>query len=89
MAVPLADSGSSRTERTLDKARRGGLPAPSDKAETWAGPGSGRACCGCDEKIERSEHEYEVAFAETLAFWFHGGCHTAWLTFNAEREASR
>jgi hypothetical protein len=46
-------------------------------------------CCGCDEKIERSEHEYEVAFAETLAFWFHGKCHTAWLTFNAEREASR
>jgi hypothetical protein len=86
MAIPFADSRPTRTERTLDKARRGGLPAPSDKAETWAGPGSGRPCCGCEERIERSEHEYEIAFADTLAFWFHGECHTAWLTFSAGRE---
>ena len=82
MAVPLPTSPFTRTERTVDKARRGGLPAPSAKAETWAGLGSGRACCGCEEKIERSEHEYEIAFADTLAFWFHGECHTAWLTFS-------
>jgi hypothetical protein len=69
----------------VDKTRRGGLPAPSSgKAQTWAGPGSGRACSGCDEKIERSEHEYEIAFADTLAFWFHGACHAAWLTFSRE-----
>jgi hypothetical protein len=83
MAVPLSDPGPTRTERTVDKTRYGGLPAPSDKAETWAGPGTGGQCSGCGEIIERSEHEYEIVFAEKLSFRFHGACHTAWLTFKA------
>ena len=87
--IPLSDSPLTRTGRTVDKAQRGGLPAPSDKAETWAGPGSGRECSGCEEKIERSEHEFEIAFSETLAFRFHGECHTAWLAFSAGREGAR
>jgi hypothetical protein len=89
MATPLSDSPLTRTGRTVDKAQRGGLPAPSDKAETWAGPGSDRECSGCEEKIERSEHEFAIAFSETLAFRFHGECHTAWLAFSAGREGAR
>ena len=71
-----------RITRTLNKTRRGGLPAPID-GKLYAGPGSLEPCAGCGDKVARSETEYEVEIGETVTFRFHQACYNAWRTFPA------
>ena len=68
-----------RSDRTLDKVRRGGLPAPLNR-QLWVGPGSNKLCNGCGERISREEREFEINFADTLAFAFHPECYKAWMS---------
>ena len=67
-----------RVEKTLDKMRRGGLPAPTaDKPSIETG--SGNRCSGCDETIEPTEMLYAVRVVVPLRF--HDVCYNAWATF--------
>ena len=43
-----------RTDKTRDKTRRGGLPAPTEHTQI-VGRGDGRPCDGCGETIHPSE----------------------------------
>jgi hypothetical protein len=72
-----AQARPSRAERTVDKMRRGGLPAAFD-GRIWVGPGSGAACNGCGDAIGPTEHEFEKDYANALSFRFHHECYTAW-----------
>jgi len=45
-----------RSDRTLDKVRRGGLPAPLNR-QLWVGPGSNKPCNGCGERINGEERD--------------------------------
>jgi hypothetical protein len=56
-----------RIARTLDKTRRGGLPAPFE-AKLYAGPGSLAACDGCGDKIASEEREGEIEPAVAFTF---------------------
>jgi hypothetical protein len=70
-----------RTERTLDKTRRGGLPAPY-YGKIWVGPGSSKLCDGCGDVITRDETEHEVEVSDALTFRLHAECHHAWIRFS-------
>ena len=69
-----------RAERTLDKIRRGGLPAPTEHTQL-VGNGDGRPCDGCGETIHPSETACTVSVRRTLDWRFHEACYEAWLTF--------
>jgi hypothetical protein len=73
-----------RIARTLDKTRRGGLPAPFE-AKLYAGPGSLAACDGCGDKIASEEREYEIELAVALTFRFHTLCYHAWKAYPVDR----
>jgi len=68
-----------RSDRTLDRVRRGGLPAPLNR-QLWVGPGSNKPCDGCGERISGDEREFEINFADTLTFSFHPECYKAWMS---------
>lgn len=70
-----------RSERTVDKTRRGGLPAPFT-GKTWVGPGTSKECSGCSEPIAPEEREYEVEISDALTLQLHAECHQAWITFD-------
>jgi hypothetical protein len=68
-----------RPDRTVDKTKRGGLPAPFT-TKAWVGPGSVQPCSGCDDMINRAETEYEIELWQTVIFRFHVECYRAWLS---------
>ena len=69
-----------RAEKTLDKIRRGALPAPTEHTQL-VGNGDGRPCDGCGETIHPSETACTVSIRRTLDWRFHEACYEAWLTF--------
>jgi len=69
-----------RIEQTLEKTRRGGLPAPLP-AKLWISRGSLYPCAGCAEKIAGTETEYEVEIVPTLSLRFHTVCYAAWKAY--------
>jgi hypothetical protein len=71
-----------RTDKTRDKMRRGGLPAPF-QTKPWRGNGSGDPCSGCGDPIGRTETEVDVDVRGALTLTFHEECYAAWATFPA------
>lgn len=69
-----------RAEKTRDKMKRGGLPAPFP-AKPWQGTGAGDACSGCGDLISRSEPEIDIDVRGALTLTFHEECYRAWRTF--------
>jgi hypothetical protein len=69
-----------RIEQTLERTRRGGLPAPLP-GKLWISRGSLYPCAGCGEKIAGSETEYEVEIVPTLRLKFHTVCYAAWKAY--------
>jgi hypothetical protein len=69
-----------RAEKTLDKMRRGGLPAPTQHTRT-IGIGDGHPCDGCTETIEPTDAEHAVRVRGILDVRFHETCYEAWATF--------
>ena len=63
-----------RTERTLDKLRRGGLPA-SLSGKTWGGAGTSKNCDGCGEPVRADDWKFEVEVEERSPLRFHAECH--------------
>ena len=47
--------------------------------QTWAGPGEGKPCAGCWQRIPPSETEYEVVLPSGRTVFFHRACHDIWL----------
>jgi hypothetical protein len=80
--APEVQVARTRSQRTIDKARRGGLPTPV-AGKVWFGPGSARECHGCGERVAAHETEVETDLATAVTFRFHGECYRAWLAFNA------
>ena len=74
------DRARARIERTVDKMRRGGLPAPFT-GRTWVHFGTSRPCSGCCEPVISSEREFGVELSKALTFVFHVECYNAWMTF--------
>jgi hypothetical protein len=69
-----------RIDKTLDKMRRGGLPAPSnDRPAIEAG--NGCRCSGCSETIDPVDHLYLVLIHGVGPFRFHEDCFNAWATY--------
>jgi hypothetical protein len=69
-----------RIEKTFDKLRRGGLPAPAIHA--WIlRPGDGRPCDGCGEDIDAGDVRVSVNVAGAFNGHFHELCYDAWVTF--------
>jgi two-component system, sensor histidine kinase len=69
-----------RADKTLDKMRRGGLPAPSEHVRKIA-VGDGRPCHGCTETIEPTESLHDICARGILDLRFHETCYMAWATF--------
>jgi hypothetical protein len=69
-----------RAEKTRDKMKRGGLPAPFP-AKPWRGRGVGEPCSGCGDVIERDEIEIDVDVRGALTLAFHEECYRAWVSF--------
>ena len=69
-----------RTDKTRDKMKRGGLPAPFP-ARPWRGNGSGEPCNGCGDVIARTETEVDVDVRGALTLAFHEECYRAWVSF--------
>lgn len=69
-----------RADKTRDKMKRGGLPAPFP-AKPWRGPGAGDTCSGCGDVIVRSETEVDVDVRGALTLTFHEACYQAWAAF--------
>jgi CheY-like chemotaxis protein len=81
-AALTATPVSERAERTQDKTRRGGLPAPLP-ARPSMGRGNGEPCSGCGDPKARSAIQYDVTWAGVVTFSFHEECYRAWSTFPA------
>lgn len=71
-----------RTQRTLETTRHGGLPAPSYDAKTWIGLGAGHPCSGCSDDIEEREREFELVSGKQ-SLRLHAECYNAWLASKA------
>jgi hypothetical protein len=69
-----------RAEKTRDKMKRGGLPAPF-AARPWRGTGVGDTCSGCGDLIMRTDTEVDVDVRGALTLTFHDECYRAWATF--------
>jgi signal transduction histidine kinase/AmiR/NasT family two-component response regulator len=69
-----------RADKTLDKMRRGGLPAPTEHTRKIA-VGDGRSCHGCTEPIEPTEALHDIHARGILDLRFHETCYVAWVTF--------
>jgi hypothetical protein len=64
-------------DRTKDKTRRGGLPAPTQYSRRPS-LGDGRPCDGCVETIHPTDVMFTVTFAGALSWQFHDACFDAW-----------
>ena len=69
-----------RADKTRDKMKRGGLPAPLP-TKLWHGTGSGDVCSGCGDVIARAETEIDVDVRGAITLTFHEECYRAWSTF--------
>ena len=69
-----------RFERTVDKTRRGGLPAHAHNTAEFL-PGSGTACDGCADLIGMDEKLYRVSLRGVMRLSFHHECYVAWSTY--------
>ena len=69
-----------RSDKTRDKMKRGGLPAPF-AVKPWRGNGSGDVCSGCGDVIARAETEVDVDVRGALTLAFHEECYRAWSSF--------
>jgi hypothetical protein len=72
-----------RAERTTDKTRRGGLPAPA-RYSRRPGLGDGRPCDGCGETVHPTEMLFTVSMSDALSWRFHAECCEAWLKFKSQ-----
>jgi len=72
-----------RGDKTRDKTRRGGLPAPTAHTQL-VGHGDGRPCDGCGETIHPSETASLVSVHQALDWRFHDGCYEAWSSFKRD-----
>ncbi|HEY7517933.1 MAG TPA: hypothetical protein VIE36_06535 [Methylomirabilota bacterium] len=72
-----------RADKTRDKMRRGGLPAPTPHTQIVS-HGDGRPCDGCGETIHPSETAALVTVQQALGWRFHDGCYEAWSTYRRE-----
>jgi len=70
-----------RADKTIDKMRRGGLPAPT-KHTGLVGRGDRRPCDGCSETIHPSETQWVVTLQQTFQWRFHEECYDAWVSFH-------
>ena len=69
-----------RIEKTIDKMRRGGLPAPtSDKPSIETG--NGTRCSGCTETVDPVDMMYLLFIRGVGPFRFHDVCYHAWASF--------
>jgi hypothetical protein len=69
-----------RVDKTLEKMRRGGLPATTE--HTWlVGIGDGRPCDSCGETIHKTEVLCTVSVLHALDWRFHEVCYDAWVKF--------
>jgi hypothetical protein len=69
-----------RADKTRDKMKRGGLPAPF-QCRPWRGNGSGETCSGCGDVIARSDTELDIDVHGALTLSFHEECYLAWSRF--------
>ena len=69
-----------RMDKTIDKMRRGGLPAPTEHIRVVA-LGDGRPCDGCGETIHPTETQSTIRVVAGLEWRFHEECHAAWASF--------
>ena len=69
-----------RMDKTRDKMRRGGLPAPTSDRPTVES-GNGRRCDGCGETITQLERMSVVVIFNAIGRRLHEECYTAWSTF--------
>ena len=69
-----------RADKTRDKMRRGGLPAPFP-AKPWRGNGSGDVCRGGGDVIARAETQVDVDVRGALTLAFHEECYRVWASF--------
>jgi hypothetical protein len=70
-----------RADRTTEKTRRGGLPAPSQYIRQST-LGDGRPCAGCGETIHPTDIMFTVSFdGFSLAWRLHDVCFDAWAQF--------
>lgn len=69
-----------RADKTRDKMKRGGLPAPFP-GRPWRGSGSGDICSGCGDVVGRTETEIDVDVRGALTLILHEECYRAWSTF--------
>jgi hypothetical protein len=83
MSMMAAMSYQGRLDKTSDKTRRGGLPAPTEHT-LLVGNGDGRPCDGCGETIHPSETASLVSVHHALDWRFHDGCYEAWSTFRRD-----
>jgi hypothetical protein len=74
-----------RFEKTLEKLRRGGLPAVTPNRRREVTAGLGQPCDGCDERIDRSEELHRVVVEDTVRLVFHDACYSAWVSYITER----
>ena len=65
------------------KLTAGALPR-MEVQRSWAGPGSGLPCSGCDQVITRQEVEHEIEVNRGSTLRFHRACFLAW-----QQEAER
>lgn len=72
-----------RVGKTLEKMRRGGLPAPTPHTRLVA-LGDGRPCDGCSETIHPTEVLCTVSVHRALDWRFHEACYEAWAAFKRE-----
>jgi hypothetical protein len=72
-----------RADRTTDKTRNGGLPAPSGYSRQM-GLGDGSVCDGCGETIQPSDMLCTVSILGSLSWRFHDVCYDAWVTFKRQ-----
>ena len=69
-----------RMDKTVDKMRRGGLPAPTEHTRVVA-LGDGRPCDGCGETVHPTEGQWTIRVGGGLEWRLHEECYAAWSTF--------
>ncbi len=72
-----------RVATTLDRLHARALPSSSLAVRAFMAEGTGRACSGCGEPLERFERAYYVRMRDNESLRFHLVCHEAWVRFKA------
>jgi hypothetical protein len=69
-----------RIDKTVEKARRGALPAATDDKPS-IGVGYGQRCSGCGDSIDATDEQYLVNIRGVALLRFHDVCYNAWATY--------